>query len=249
MTAALLRNELFHHLLATNPERTRSENARAGAVALAFHAGIAVLLLMLPTASKPGTSVRIDPMVLEHLTLPDYPRVPAQAGAQSGSVVGGRPALVAPTVMPDVLQPPTTSIRISNDPTPINIDPSALTGRTGIGNEGTRVGSGGAGTTGDFIIVQNAPRMLNASHIAGLLRREYPPILLQSGIGGTVILHVLIGLDGSVIDARVWESSGMDALDRAALRVSRDMQFSPAQNRDQTVRVWAAIPVVFSARD
>ena len=247
MTAALLRNELFHHLLASNPERTRTEDARAGALALAGHIGIALLLLQLPTTKveRPVETIA-GPIVLLTDPVPAIEPAPAAAsGAASGGAIRA-PAFLPPAVLPDVPLPGTPITRIGTEPTPMNVDPSALVRNTGAVSAGGQ-GTGGVGDA-PFKFLQNPPRMLNAAHVSTILRHEYPPMLMQSGIGGTVVLHVLIDLDGRVIDSRVVSSSGYDALDAAALRVSREMRFTPAQNREHTVRVWAEIPIVFSTR-
>jgi len=101
MTAALLRNELLHHLLASNPERTRTENARAGALALVGHVGIALLLLQLPTTKieQPVETIA-GPIVL--LTDPVLAIEPAPAPA-SGATTGG--AIRAPAFLPGIREP------------------------------------------------------------------------------------------------------------------------------------------------
>jgi len=246
MTAALLRNQLFHHLLATNPETSGRDNARAGALSLAFHGAIALLLLQLPTADRLAEVPTVTtPILLEHITVQDYTPAAAQPSGSRGGVVGPMP-LVQPSVLPvDVPAPTLPGRSIVNDLKEMVTNPTALPGGREIG-PGRQGGSTGGG---DFIVLQNAPRMLNATHIAALLRREYPPRLMQAGIGGTVVLQVLIDLNGQVTDARIVRDSGLGELDNAALRVSREMLFSPAQNREHAVRVWAEIPIVFSTRN
>lgn len=93
-----------------------------------------------------------------------------------------------------------------------------------------------------------APTLRNPENVTRALRREYPPTLRDAGIGGTVHLLVHIDTAGRVTESRVGETSGLLALDAAALRVADVMRFRPAMNRDQTVAVWITLPVTFRVR-
>jgi TonB family protein len=92
------------------------------------------------------------------------------------------------------------------------------------------------------------PEVVNGDEVARALQRYYPPLLRDAGLGGTVHLWLFVETDGTVSRSEVATSSGYDALDDAALRVARDMRFSPAVNRATTVAVWIQVPVIFSAR-
>lgn len=92
------------------------------------------------------------------------------------------------------------------------------------------------------------PRLENAAEVRRLLERLYPPILRDAGIGGTV--HVWFHLDetGRVLETELHRSSGYAELDAAALRVANAMEYSPAWNRDQRVKVWVSIPITFEVQ-
>jgi len=51
--------------------------------------------------------------------------------------------------------------------------------------------------------------------------------------------------DGSVIQSRVYKSSGYPFLNEAAAEGSKKFRFTPARQGDRMVRVWVAIPVDF----
>jgi periplasmic protein TonB len=93
-----------------------------------------------------------------------------------------------------------------------------------------------------------APRLLNAPAVERALQRSYPPVLREAGVGGTVIVHLMIDEDGSVLRREIGEASGYPALDNAALAVAEEMRFTPAINRGRNVKVWVAVPVVFRTR-
>jgi hypothetical protein len=79
-----------------------------------------------------------------------------------------------------------------------------------LGPEGARVAPTGA---------TNAS-LQNAEEIRELLRREYPPLLRDAGIAGTVWILLFIAESGRVHLAELAGSSGHRALDEAALTVA-----------------------------
>lgn len=93
-----------------------------------------------------------------------------------------------------------------------------------------------------------APRMLNDAEVRRALEREYPPLLRDAGIGGTVEVGFYISEEGRVINTLIRSSSGHAALDDAALRVADVFRFSPAMNREHVTAVWIALPITFTTR-
>jgi protein TonB len=92
------------------------------------------------------------------------------------------------------------------------------------------------------------PDIKNRAEVARALEREYPPLLRDAGIGGTVQVWFFIDEQGRVQRTQVAESSGHKALDDAALDVANIIQFTPALNRDKTVPVWISLPISFTTR-
>ncbi|MFQ5679723.1 MAG: energy transducer TonB [Gemmatimonadota bacterium] len=97
-----------------------------------------------------------------------------------------------------------------------------------------------------FIPYTVAPRLKNKEQVLAQLQKQYPRNLRTAGVGGTVLLWIYVDERGKVQDARVAESSGYLALDRAAQEVARTMLFTPAINRDKVTAVWLSQPVDFS---
>ena len=93
-----------------------------------------------------------------------------------------------------------------------------------------------------------APAIQNREQIVAALEAEYPPVLRDAGIGGTVRIMVFIDERGVLTDLRIDESSGHQALDDAALRVGRVFDFSAALNDDKPVGAWIALPITFEVR-
>jgi protein TonB len=75
----------------------------------------------------------------------------------------------------------------------------------------------------------------------------YPRQDLRAGNEGTVILQVVVGLDGRPLDVSVAESSGHRGLDAAARRhVLSSWLFRPATRDGRAVEAVGLVPVDFS---
>jgi protein TonB len=96
-----------------------------------------------------------------------------------------------------------------------------------------------------FTPYETAPEVRNRPEVQAALQREYPALLRDAGIGGTVVMWFFINDQGVVENTEVNQSSGHAQLDQAAVRVAEIFEFTPALNRDQRVPVWIAIPITF----
>lgn len=75
----------------------------------------------------------------------------------------------------------------------------------------------------------------------------YPVDALREGRSGTVILEVLVGLDGKPLKVTVAQSSGQRDLDRLAVRhVESKWRFEPATRNGQPVQAIGRVPIQFS---
>ena len=92
------------------------------------------------------------------------------------------------------------------------------------------------------------PDIRNRPEVARALEREYPALLRDAGIGGTVDVWFFIDETGKVVRTQVDKSSGHRALDDAAIQVADIIQFTPALNRDRRVPVWISLPITFTTR-
>lgn len=90
------------------------------------------------------------------------------------------------------------------------------------------------------------PELKNREAAIAAIEDYYPDSLKNLGIGGTVKVWMYIDEQGAVGDTRLGESSGIDALDQAALAAASEFEFTPARNRDEVVSVWVQIPIAFS---
>lgn len=106
----------------------------------------------------------------------------------------------------------------------------------------------GASGPPTFTPMDVAPRLLNSRAVRSALRSHYPPVLRDASVGGVVSVWFHIDERGRVTETRIHRSSGYDLLDRAALVVADEMQFSPAMNRDRRIPVWVALEIRFEVQ-
>jgi TonB family protein len=72
---------------------------------------------------------------------------------------------------------------------------------------------------------------------------EYPDLARKRGIEGTVLLQVLVGLDGSVKEVKVMR--GIEGLDQAAIEAVKKWRFQPAHSKGEPIECWVAAPIWF----
>jgi TonB family protein len=91
----------------------------------------------------------------------------------------------------------------------------------------------------------SVPTLLNPREVESAIMSNYPPLLWDAGIRGTVVLSLLVDARGDVARMQVSRSAGRAELDEAALRVAGVMRFSPPLEQGRPAPVWVEVPVVF----
>ena len=74
---------------------------------------------------------------------------------------------------------------------------------------------------------------------------QYPESAMKQGIQGRVVLHILVGVDGSVLEHKVLKSFGHTECDQAAIKAVKSVRWKPAKQRDKPIKVWISVPVIF----
>jgi len=70
---------------------------------------------------------------------------------------------------------------------------------------------------------------------------KYPEVARMAQVEGTVIVKVLVGPDGSVIEAQVIQSVH-SLLNKAAIEAAYKCKFIPGKQRNIPVKAWMALP-------
>lgn len=79
---------------------------------------------------------------------------------------------------------------------------------------------------------------------------DYPKRALQRRLTGTVMLQVLVGIDGRPLEVAIARSSGHRELDEAArAQVLKRWSFQPATRDGQTVQAIGMVPIEFALKD
>ena len=242
MTAAAIRPDLFTHLFATQRQQREKSDVAATVLSLALHGSVVLALVLASTRIKPAAQPiveTVNPIVLGNVEA--APR-PADGGGSHGAAPGL--SLVAPhrfdAPIIDVPDP------LAGDPLKDFAKPGDPPGLPSKDRPGS--GRGDTELPGGFEVRSVAPALLNPHDVQRALERNYPAMLRDAGVGGRVILWLLLDESGHVLETKVRESSGQTAFDNAARKVGQTMRFSPAMNRDEHVKVWVSLAIVFTTR-
>lgn len=108
--------------------------------------------------------------------------------------------------------------------------------------------------------VQTAPPAVAAAPVADTVpdyhasylnnpRPAYPMAARRMGWEGRVVLNVEVLAEGSCGDVNVFQSSGHDVLDNAALRTVKGWRFVPASRAGHPITQWFKVPIQFSLKE
>lgn len=75
----------------------------------------------------------------------------------------------------------------------------------------------------------------------------YPRDAVREGAQGTVLLRILVDVDGRPLEVAIERGSGHRSLDREAVRhVQQRWRFEPAMRDGRPVQAWGLVPIAFS---
>jgi protein TonB len=74
---------------------------------------------------------------------------------------------------------------------------------------------------------------------------SYPRAARRGGEEGTVLLRVLVSVEGGPSRVELERSSGSTVLDAAALEAVKNWRFAPATRAGERVAAWVIVPIVF----
>ena len=77
------------------------------------------------------------------------------------------------------------------------------------------------------------------------VKPDYPSMAREAGVEGLVLVRVLVGRNGRVIDVRLSEKQQIPLLNEAALAAARKWVFTPGLANGHPVTCWTAIPFRF----
>lgn len=141
-----------------------------------------------------------------------------------------------PVPVPETLEP-----RVVAPPTEPAIGSDTGTGRTSDQSlGGTRVGPDVPISPDPPVeYVEELPSVVNE------VKPDYPQIARDFGIEGLVLVRVLVGTNGRVLEVRLSEKQQVPMLNDAALAAARKWVFTPGLANGRPVTCWTAIPFRF----
>jgi protein TonB len=100
--------------------------------------------------------------------------------------------------------------------------------------------------TYELSAVEEQPRPTNVAEFQRLLERNYPPLLREAGVTGTVQVRMRVEEDGHVdAESITIESATNDQFGDATKRAVERLRFRPAKVGGHPVKVWVTLPVTW----
>ncbi|MGM0546384.1 MAG: energy transducer TonB [Bacteroidota bacterium] len=98
-----------------------------------------------------------------------------------------------------------------------------------------------------FVAVEDMPELKGG--LAALQQKiNYPDMARKAGIEGRVIIQFIVNEQGEVEDPKVVRGIG-GGCDEEALRVVKEAEFEPGQQRGKPVRVQYSLPITFQLQN
>jgi protein TonB len=103
-------------------------------------------------------------------------------------------------------------------------------------------------TQSQGVLSQQITRQLPSSSTDYLNNQNpsYPAMSRRLGEQGTVVMRVLIGKNGTALQAEIDQSSHFERLDQAALQAVFNWRYSPGKINGQAQDMWFKVPVHFT---
>jgi protein TonB len=121
-------------------------------------------------------------------------------------------------------------------------------GGSGNGAGGTGDSETGAGMGSGRGIAKGAGQYTRA-RTSDAPKPKYPDTARRDGKEGRVLLRVLVNEEGRSVSVEVNRSSGIEALDQAAVEAIKHWRFAPARVGEKPVDSWVRIPIDFRLTD
>jgi len=243
---------MFDDLVISSAQPKRTKTWWTVLLSSAVQVGIVVVMILIPLIY---TEALPKQMLTTFLVAPAPPPPPPPPPAAVQRIVKPVARLIqqgkmmAPTVIPKKVE------MIKEEELPPDVGAVGVLG----GVPGGIAGGSAGGVLGGIIggVGSNMPPPPNAAtsrirvggnvQAAAIVRQvmpQYPPIAKTAHISGTVVLHAIIGKDGSVQDLQYM--SGPPLLMKSALDAVKQWRYKPTMLNGEPVEVDTTISVVFT---
>jgi periplasmic protein TonB len=243
---------MFDDLVVSSANPTRTNNSWTVAVSAIIQACLLGILILIPLIY---TEALPKQMLTTFLVAPAPPPPPPPPPAAVQRIVKPVARLIhngqmmAPTVIPKKVE------MIKEEELPPDVGnvgvvggvPGGIAGGSAGGVLGGIIGGAGSGMPPPPKSAPSRIRVGGNVQAASLVRKVdpiYPPIAKTAHISGTVVLHAIIGKDGSVQNLEY--VNGPPLLMKSAMDAIKQWRYKPTMLNGEPVEVDTTISVVFS---
>lgn len=192
-----------------------------------------------------GIAIALNLGVLLLLSLPRELVLPApKPAAEPPPVIPFEPVPVKPLPVPPIPLPPTRPVARVPEPPPLApVEPVV----EAPSNWQIAIPPSEPAPPGETLQVSIPAPPTQVSVIVAP-RPAYPAPAIRQGAQGTVVLLILVDIDGRPLEVDIEQSSGHRLLDRSARdTVLARWLFEPARRDGRPVQAWARVPIEFIA--
>lgn len=180
---------------------------------------------------------------------PEPPPPPPPEEAAPPPVAKGFQTLVPPVEPPPTIAPPNPNEQAVNveDFSGVGKEGGVAKGIEGGVQQSTveRTAPPDEGTY-ELSAVEERPQLSNQADLARQLSRNYPPLLRDAGVAGTVQVRFRV-LENGRVDAEsiTVTSTTHEQFNDPTIRAVRGLRFRPARVNNRPVRVWVELPITW----
>lgn len=251
---------MFNKLVASEGRKSGIFTVKGGLASVVIHGALIAAFVAVGVGAEAVTSKSEE--LVDYTEVPEEkpqepeppkpeepPPPPEVKPDEPPPVVKGTQELVPPETPPTEIKAP--------DPNQVAVNPEDFSGQGALGGVAKGVDNGVAQDvsnrttppdqgTYDLESVQEKPQLQNGSEIQRALSRNYPPLLRDAGVNGTVTVKIRVNEDGRV-DASSIEivETSHDAFADATKRTVERMRFRPAKVDGRAVKVWVILPITW----
>jgi periplasmic protein TonB len=241
MTAAFLRSFMPYGAPdlqdAARPDMVRALALSSGIATVSFAVAwsVSVALLGYPAAHRPMGDSPERRMV--EIGLPPPPPISVRLPDPVAPVRRESPVAAIPVPVPEEAAPDHTTV-MNQSELVSDLGPGAIGGASLL--PAPAAAADPVPTLGQYVYVDQLPAEVK------VVEPVYPDLAKQAGVEGLVLVNVLVGKDGRVMDARVDAKNSVLLLDDAALDAARQWVFTPALANNHPVMTWVALRFRFT---
>lgn len=201
---------------------------------------VLLLHILVLWAMQTGLLRRVAEVVVPEVILVEIMAAPV---ANPAPAPQSQQKVQAKAPVPQVAPPrPESTVTPQPAPAPLALAPSAGASPSASVAHATTTTASPAASTGAAANAPAAPAKVELpSSSADYLnnpKAPYPALSKRLGEQGTVVVHVLIGVDGTASQASVKRSSGFERLDRAAVETALKWRYAPGKRAGVPEPMW-----------